>query len=174
MRNRAKAEFSTFVETRHAALFRTAFLLTGNYHEAQDLLQTALLKVCPRWSRISSMHSPEAYVRKVMTNQWISWRRRRSATEVVSDQIEGPDVDGPEERTVESQRIWKALAELTGQQRAVVVLRYYEDLPANEIAETLGIAQSTVKAHARAALLTLERVLGSAPLDKMMLPREAS
>jgi RNA polymerase sigma-70 factor (sigma-E family) len=164
MKSTAEADFTTFVEIRHAALFRTAYLLTGgDYHEAQDLLQTALLKVCGRWSRVSRLDNPEAYVRKTMTNQLISWRRRMSAREIVSDQLEPAQAAGPEERTVETNRIMTALARLSRQQRAVIVLRYYEDMSTLETAETLGIAPSTVKAHARAGLAALGGLLGLEP-----------
>ena len=161
MRSKAQADFTTFVETRHASLFRTAYLLTGDYHEAQDLLQTALLKVCGRWSRVSALASPEAYVRRTMTNQWVSWRRRRSSSEIVTDEIDPRATAGPEDVTVETQHVMAALARLSRQQRAVIVLRYYEDLSVVEVAEALAIAPGTVKAHSRAALTALAGILGT-------------
>ncbi len=165
MRSKAKADFTTFVETRHAALFRTAYLLAGNYHDAEDLVQTALLKVCSRWPRIDKLDNPEAYVRKVMVNQWISWRRRRSATEIVSDELDPPPTVGPEEATGTRHDVWVALGRLARQQRAVIVLGYYEDLSTTEIADLLGIAPSTVKHHRRAALAALATTLGNDSLD---------
>jgi RNA polymerase sigma-70 factor (sigma-E family) len=173
MKSTAEADFTIFVETRHAALFRTAYLLTGgDYHEAQDLLQTALLKVCSRWSRVSRLDNPEAYVRKIMSNQLISWRRRKSATEIVSDKLEPMLAAGPEDQTVEAHRIMAALATLSRQQRAVIVLRYYADMSTLETAESLGIAASTVKAHARAGLTALGGALGVKPAESLQ-PGEA-
>jgi RNA polymerase sigma-70 factor, ECF subfamily len=162
-----RPEYTAFVAARHAALFRTAYLITGEYHQAEDLLQAALTKAFVSWSKVSSAQNPEAYVRRIIVNQSVSWRRRRSSGEVPTAEIERGMTSGPEGRVTESDETWRALATLPRQQRAVLVLRYYEDMSEAEIAEALGIARGTVKAHASKALRTLASRLGAD------LPRES-
>ncbi|MFZ0160908.1 MAG: SigE family RNA polymerase sigma factor [Kineosporiaceae bacterium] len=151
---REPEDFETFVATRSPALLRTAYLLTGgNAHDAEDLVQTALVKAVPAWSRIRG--NPEPYVRRIMVNENVSRWRRHRGREVLTDTP--PDradsaVGGSDE--VELRR---ALAGLAARQRAVVVLRYYEDLTERETAELLGIAVGTVKSQARDALVRLRQ-----------------
>lgn len=147
--------FAEFVVARQAALLRTAYLLTGHAQDAEDLVQTTLVKVVPQWRRIRD--DPEAYVRRVMVNENISrWRRRRwreQSTDTVPEQLaHGPD-------RAELMAVRDALRTLAPRQRAVIVLRYYEGLSEAEIAATLGIAQGTVKSQARAGLASLRRAL---------------
>ncbi|WP_395695331.1 SigE family RNA polymerase sigma factor [Nocardioides sp.] len=146
--------FEEYVAARRGALLRTAYLLTGHREDAEDLVQVALVKVVPRWSRIAS--DPEPYVRRVLVNESISrWRRRRWREVSTDDLPDGPvggPVDGPGADRVALQR---ALARLAPRQRAVVVLRYYEDLTEAETARVLGISVGTVKSQARDALARL-------------------
>ncbi len=146
-------DFAEFVAARSGALLRTAYLLTGDHHEAEDLVQTALIKVVPRWGRL---REPEPYVRRVLVNESISrWRRRRwretSMPEVHDRTITGHDVD---EKLV----LRQALGRLAPRQRAVVVLRYFDDLTEAQTAGVLGISVGTVKSQSRDALARL-RVL---------------
>jgi RNA polymerase sigma-70 factor (sigma-E family) len=146
-------DFAEFVAARSGALLRTAYLLTGDHHEAEDLVQTALIKVVPRWGRL---REPEPYVRRVLVNESISrWRRRRwretSVPEVHDRTITGHDVD-------EQLVLRQALARLAPRQRAVVVLRYFDDLTEAQTAGVLGISLGTVKSQSRDALARL-RVL---------------
>ena len=147
-------DFAEFVAARSGALLRTAYLLTGDHHEAEDLVQTALIKVVPRWGRL---REPEPYVRRVLVNESISrWRRRRwretSVPEVHDRTITGHDV---EEQLV----LRQALARLAPKQRAVVVLRYFDDLTEAQTAGVLGISVGTVKSQSRDALARLRELV---------------
>ena len=154
----AVADYTAFVEAQWSPLFRTAYLLTGDYQLAEDLLQTTFTKVLLSWPRISRLGQPGAYARRMMTNQATSWWRRRSSSELPATEFPDRGTPGHEDSVTQSVVMWKALATLAPRQRAVVVLRYYEDLSEAEIAETLGIATGTVKSHCSAALsrLTIE------------------
>ena len=150
--------FAEFVLARQAALLRTAYLLTGHPQDAEDLVQTTLVKVVPQWRRIAD--NPEPYVRRVLVNENVSrWRRRRwreHSTDVVPEQLaDDPDV-------AELVVVRAALAALAPRQRAVLVLRYYEGLSEAEIAATLGIAPGTVKSQFRDGLAKLRQALPAA------------
>jgi len=159
VRARERERYVLFVQERHADLYRTAFLLTGNHHTAEDLVQSTLVKVYASWSRVRRADRPVAYVQRMLSNEVVSMRRRRSAHEVPTDKAaELPGAGsyaGPEDAVVDAQTVWAALTVLTERQRAVVVLRYYVDLSEADIAEALNIAPGTVKGHARAALAAL-------------------
>jgi RNA polymerase sigma-70 factor (sigma-E family) len=152
---RRDEDFVAFVDARSAALLRTARLLTaGDQHAAEDLVQTALEKAYVAWPRIQRKAAQESYVRSIMTRAAIDrtrWRSRRG--EVVTDEV--PEVAtepvGPEDRDA----VWSLLQALSPRQRAVMVLRYYEDLSEAQIAETLGCSPGTVKAHASRALAVM-------------------
>ncbi len=147
-------EFAEFVAARSGALLRTAYLLTGDHHEAEDLVQTALIKVVPRWGRL---REPEPYVRRVLVNESISrWRRRRwretTVPEVHDVVVPGHDVD-------QQLVLRQALGRLAPRQRAVIVLRYFDDLTEAQAAETLGISVGTVKSQTRDALARLRALV---------------
>ncbi|WP_341231368.1 SigE family RNA polymerase sigma factor [Nocardioides salarius] len=153
----APASFTEYVVARRAALLRTAYLLTGDVHDAEDLVQVALAKVVPRWSRI--VGEPEPYVRKVLVHENISrWRRRRwrETSVEVAPEIAAA-AGGPEREDVWVLR--DALATLTPKQRAVVVLRYLDDLSEQQTAEALGVSRGTVKSQTHAALARLRERL---------------
>ncbi|QWF82136.1 SigE family RNA polymerase sigma factor [Amycolatopsis sp. CA-230715] len=151
--------FDLFVAERLDRLLRYATALTCDPHLAQDIVQEVLLRAQPRWARIESMRSPELYVRRMVTNEYLSWRRRRAAKEISSEHhtlnaIAAPtsDVAGAHaERTAMRARI----AMLPRKQRAAILLRYYEDRTDQEIAEVLGCGESTVRSHLSRALSTL-------------------
>jgi RNA polymerase sigma-70 factor (sigma-E family) len=150
--------FSDFVAARGRALLRTAWLLTGDWPLAEDLLQTALAKTYLAWGRIRADEHAEAYVRRVLVTTYSTWWRRRWRGEVPTESM--PDLalsrDGfSDVDTRDSVR--RALAELPRRQRAVVVLRYYEDLTEVQTAEVLGCSVGTVKAHASRALARLRQ-----------------
>jgi RNA polymerase sigma-70 factor (sigma-E family) len=146
--------FEEFVAGRGQSLQRFGYALTGDWGLAEDLLQTALARAYPRWSRIQR-DDPEAYVRKIMVNTWASWWRRRWRGEVPSAQL--PEAVGPDEATGVDNRqaLRAALAQLPPRQRAVVVLRYHQDLPEAQVAALLGISVGTVKSQAAKALAAL-------------------
>jgi RNA polymerase sigma-70 factor (sigma-E family) len=150
--------FDEFVVARTAALSRVAFLLTGDHHLAQDLLQVALSRVASRWPEVRHGR-PEAYVRRIMVNELTSWRRRRryheQPTEPRDDAPSPADVaTGVVRRLV----VGRALAQLTPRQRAVLVLRYFEDLSEMETAEILGCSVGTVKSQTHYAIARLRAV----------------
>lgn len=157
----ANADFDAFMSATWASLFRTAYLLTGDYQLAEDLLQTAYAKVFLSWSRVSTMEKPVAYTRKVVTNQAMSWWRRRSSSEVPTSEIPSGLDAGHEDRITQASVVWAALASLPSKQRAVMVLRYYEDLSEAEIADMLDISTGSVKSHASAARAVLAQRLGA-------------
>ncbi len=151
--------FAAFVAARSPALLRTAWMLTGEAHMAEDLLQAALARTWPHWSRIGD-DRPEAYVRAVMVRQQIAWSRRlwrrESPTGAVPD-VPSVDAFGPsDDRFLLS----GALAGLPLRQRQVVVLRYYEDLSEAEVARELGCSVGTVKSQASKGLAKLRGAVG--------------
>ncbi len=147
----AEHSFDEYVAARYPALLRTAYLLTGNHHDAEDLVQTALVKAVGAWRRIEG--SPDAYVRRILVNENVSrWRRHRGREVVVAATPDRPiEPSDPDDAIA----LRAALAALAPRQRAVVVLRYYEDLTERETADVLGIAVGTVKSQARDALARL-------------------
>ncbi|MFJ1668285.1 SigE family RNA polymerase sigma factor [Streptomyces bottropensis] len=152
-------EFREFVAMRSTALLRLAVLLTGgDRHGAEDLLQIALMKVYGRWS---SIEQPEAYVRQVMYRQQVNrWRLRghRAETTVPVVPESGTDADAGAEAELRV-ALWAALARLTKRQRAVVVLRYFEDLPEAEVATLLRCPVGTVRSTAYRSLAKLRALV---------------
>jgi RNA polymerase sigma-70 factor (sigma-E family) len=149
-----RVPFDDFVAARGQALQRTAYLLTGDWGLAEDLLQTALSRVYPRWSRIQ-LDDPEGYVRKALVNTWSSWWRRKWRGETPTEQLpdaEAPDAYGEADRR-DAVRV--ALRRLPPKQRAVVVLRFHEDMTEAQVAAVLGISVGTVKSQAARALAKL-------------------
>jgi RNA polymerase sigma-70 factor (sigma-E family) len=162
MQAAADVSFEEWVAVRGAALLRFADALCGDPHRAEDLVQSALAKVLGRWSRVVSMAHPEAYVKAVIVNDYLGWWRRRSRTELtMSTPPEGRDGRCRDLAGDQASRdaAWQLLARLPRQQRAVLVLRYYEDLPDEQIAEILGCAASTVRSNATRALAALRAVV---------------
>jgi RNA polymerase sigma-70 factor (sigma-E family) len=150
-----RSGFDEFVATRSPALLRTAYLLTGDHGLAEDLLQTALAKCWFAWGRIDG--PPEPYVRRAMATTYATWWRRKWRGERPTGQL--PDRGDPPGTSHVDDRdaLWRALAALPRRQRAVVVLRYYEDLSEPETASALGVSVGTVKSQAAKALATLRR-----------------
>jgi RNA polymerase sigma-70 factor (sigma-E family) len=151
--------FGLFVAARSRHLLQTAYLLTGDRHRAEDLLQTALTRAYLRWDRISA-EDPEGYVRRILANAHIDWWRRKPWREEPTDEL--PDVPGPDATSSYEVRdaVLRALSGLSRRQRAVVVLRYFEDLSEAEIAHTLGCSAGTVKSAASRALARLREDAG--------------
>jgi RNA polymerase sigma-70 factor (sigma-E family) len=150
----AQQSFEEFVRARTAALSRVAYLLTGDHHLAEDLVQQALLRVAGRWPALVARGDPDAYVRRVMYNQHISWWRRREAPTARQEVPKGSTPD-PGDAVVAAVAVRQALARLGPRQRAVLVLRYFEDLTEARTAEILGISVGTVKSQARDGLARL-------------------
>jgi RNA polymerase sigma-70 factor (sigma-E family) len=154
-----EAAFNEFVLARTSALMRTAYLLTQDHQLAEDLVQIALFKAALRWRHITG--DPEPYVRRILYTESVSWWRRRGRRVAESAPRDdeparvGVDVDVDLQLSVERVLRW-----LTPRQRAVVVLRYYEDLTEVEAARVLGVGVGTVKSMHRQAL---ERLRAAAP-----------
>lgn len=160
-------DFAEFVLARTPALLRFAYLVTGDAHLAEDLTQEALVRAHRKWSSIVGDNGPEPYVRKIIMRQYLSWRRLGSSTEIpVAAVPDGPARQGDGSDVVERDALWTMLASLTRMQRAVVVLRYYEDLADEEIAQLLGVRRATVRVHAFHALATLRAALAAAPTQE--------
>ena len=146
------AEFDEFVAARSSRLLRTAYLLTRDHALAEDLLQTALTKAWFAWSRIE--RDPEPYVRKILVNTYASWWRRKWNGEQSHGDLPEPGgvgSSGADDR----HDLWTAMGRLPRRQRAVVVLRYVEDLSEAETAAVLGVSTGTVKSQTSKALAKL-------------------
>jgi len=148
-------QFTAFVRQRAQALARTAYALCLNQQDAEDLVQGALAKTSVRWARIHG--DPEHYVRRVMYRDFVSvWRRRRARPEVsVGELPQRPDAAELDEDAVTRLTVRQALRELAPRQRAVIVLRYLEDMSEREVAEALGCSTGTVASQASRALARL-------------------
>lgn len=156
--------FSEFVVTSSQALLRSAWLLTGDAARAEDLLQTALARMWPRWERIAAGGQPEAYLRKVLYTTYLSWWRRRWRDEIATaEPPERPEMADLAVELVERDAVRRALARLTRQQRAVVVLRFVEDHSVADTARILGCTSGTVKTHTARALAALRADPALAP-----------
>lgn len=147
--------FEEFVAARGHALVRVAYLLTGDHALAEDLVQSAFAKAYVHWSRIATMDSPEAYVRRVIVNQHVSWwRRRRDREEPRAVLPETALLDVTELHASQS-LVRAAIRSLPVRQRAAVVLRYFEGLSDPEIATALGCSASTVRSQISRALASI-------------------
>ncbi|MET8089877.1 SigE family RNA polymerase sigma factor [Micromonospora sp. NPDC005220] len=160
-RDSLEEQFREFVAARSAALLRTAYLLTGDWATAEDLLQTALTKTYLAWKRLGGIEAVEPYARRVMVNTSTSWWRRRwhgeRPTEVLPERAGVDEI----ERQLDRDLLWRHLRELPNRQRAVLVLRYYEDMSEAQTAALLDISPGTVKSQTSRALATLRRRLGA-------------
>lgn len=144
-------DFDEFVAARSSRLLRTAYLLTRDHGLAEDLLQTALTKAFLAWDRIAG--EPEPYVRRILVNTYSSWWRRKWQGEQPTDVL--PEDRHHDHRLGESGDLWDALGRLPRRQRAVVVLRYFEDLTEAQTAQLLGISVGTVKSQTSKAFAKL-------------------
>jgi RNA polymerase sigma-70 factor (sigma-E family) len=148
-------DFEAFAAARWSRLVRTAYLLTGDHHEAEDLVQSTLAKVFPGWATISRLDEPDAYVHRALINNNRSRYRRSRVRQLLTARLPEPvQEDGG--RTVEQRSLLiQALAGLPPKQRAVVVLRYWEDLSEQQVAEVLGCSPGNVKSQASRGLRKL-------------------
>jgi RNA polymerase sigma-70 factor (sigma-E family) len=156
-------DFKSFVELRYTALLRTAFLLTGSSHAAEDLVQTALLGAMRRWRRIDD---PMAYLRRAMVNQRTNYWRRIASRELLLPEMASGRVDDEVAALAERDELLRALAGLPARMRAVVVLRYWEDLTEAATAQVLGCSVGSVKSQASRGLAKLRDALRSSRPDR--------
>ncbi|MEU8422376.1 SigE family RNA polymerase sigma factor [Micromonospora sp. NPDC048835] len=159
-RDSLEEQFREFVAARSAALLRTTYLLTGDWATAEDLLQTALTKTYLAWKRLGGIEAVEPYARRVLVNTSTSWWRRRwhgeRPTEVLPERAGVDEI----EQQLDRDLLWRHLRQLPNRQRAVLVLRYYEDMSEAQTAAMLDISPGTVKSQTSRALATLRRRLG--------------
>jgi RNA polymerase sigma-70 factor (sigma-E family) len=144
------AAFGEFVAERADSLLRYGYLITGNPHDAADLVQEALVRLHRSWHRVRAKQDPERYTRTIMTRQHISAWRGRRRERLTWDPPETSYEDSP--AADQDEGLWELLAELPKKQRAVLVLRHYEQLSDEEIAAVLGVSRGTVRSHASLGL----------------------
>ena len=155
-------EFDEFVRTSSTSLLRTAYLLTGDHGHAEDLLQTALVRTARHWR--AAQAQPVGYARKVLANLAKDRWRQRSRRPVESGQFAEPGHDGAQAQVTLRHTLLPAVLQLPARQRAVLVLRYFEDLSIEETAATLECSVGTVKSQTHRALARLRELLGDEPL----------
>ncbi len=159
--------FEAYVATRGPALIRFANRLTGSQHRAEDLVQDALAKAYQRWDSIRRRDQPDVYLRRIIVNAARSWWRPRSNRELPidtppADRADARDVGTETDQLIaERDAMWRLIGALPNRQRAVLVLRYYEDLDDNTIAAILDCSPVTVRTHAMRALDVLRSHLNS-------------
>jgi RNA polymerase sigma-70 factor (sigma-E family) len=151
--------FDEWVEARVAALLRFAYLVTGSQHAAEDAVQSALTRVCEKWSRVRRTTDPDAYVRRMVVNAHVSAWRRSGRRELAVAEVRDTATSDHAVAIATGDAVWRVCATLPPQQRAAVVLRFYEDLEYAEIAAVLGVAQATARSHVHRALAAMRSEL---------------
>jgi RNA polymerase sigma-70 factor (ECF subfamily) len=162
----SEVQFVEFVHARSAALLRLAVLLTGDVQDGEDLLQTALVKAYRSWWRLRSPELAERYVRRILVTSVISWRRRGSRREQATDRLPDCQVAGLEVEVADRVVMRQALRALSPGQRAVLVLRFFDDLSEQQTADLLGCSVGTVKSQTSRGLAALRRRVGDLTDDE--------
>ncbi|MFI1996679.1 SigE family RNA polymerase sigma factor [Actinoplanes sp. NPDC020271] len=166
--------FEEFVSTRLGTLVRYATVVTWDPHLAEDITQNVLVRAQARWSRIGRMDAPERYVKRMVVNEFLSWRRRRAARSipVTVETLDGmlPAARDTAAEHDERDAMLRLIAALPPRQRAVIALRFYEDLAVEQIAEMLGCRTVTVRTHLSRALATLQGAWPAALVTAGELP----
>ncbi|MHB8691077.1 MAG: SigE family RNA polymerase sigma factor [Solirubrobacteraceae bacterium] len=166
-------DFDRFVAGNAASLLRTAYLISGDLHEAEDLVQEALIKTAKRWHRVSRMEQRAAYTRRILVNLALDGSTKRGRRRIeLADELDDPErpsdrgsLNGHAEQIGTRDELVKALATLPPRQRAVLVLRYFLDLPEAEVASVLDCSLGTVKSTASRGLARLEEAMRPATTD---------
>ncbi len=159
-RSETSAEsFDSWAEARVTDLLRFAYLVTGSQHAAEDAVQSALTRACEKWSRVSRTDDPDTYVRRMVVNAHVSSWRRIGRREVAVPEVRDATRSDPADAVARDDAVWRVCAALPAQQRAAVVLRFYEDLDYPEIAQVLGVAEATVRSHVHRGLAALRTEL---------------
>lgn len=160
--------FDEFVSARLGALVRYATVVTWDPHLAEDITQNVLVRAQARWSRISRLDAPELYVKRMVVNEFLSWRRRRAAQSIPlpGESLAGVMPPAPDQTAQRDDRdaMLRLIATLSPRQRAVIALRFYEDLTIEQIAEILGCRTVTVRTHLARALASLHQALPATPV----------
>ncbi|GAA0934826.1 SigE family RNA polymerase sigma factor [Kribbella koreensis] len=161
-----RLSFDELVTSSERRLLRLALMLSGGVHSAEDLVQTVLARAHRRWDTIGVLDKPDAYLSKMVVNEFLSWRRRLKNQELpLADIPETPAAEDISARHAQRDAAWRLLAGLPRAQRAVLVLRFYEDLPDDEIAAILGCTPVTVRSNASRGLATLRANLPTSDKD---------
>jgi len=160
-------DFAQFVRARWSPLYKLAYLLAASPTGAEDLLQATLEKAYVNWARIMRMEYPEAYVRRMLANTLVSGRRRAWIGEQPFGELPETAGDSLELPVLDRAVLWPLVCALPTRQRAVIVLRYYEDLTEEQIAEALGCATGTVKSQASSAVAALRRAVAAADIGEV-------
>lgn len=173
MRRRNDDDFVEFAAARQPQLRRTAYLMCGDWQQAADIVQEALIRVYVAWPRLEKKGGLAAYSRRAVVSVAIDMSRRRSSTEVPapSDDSVASTVDVAGAVT-DREALMSALAQLPPRQRACVVLRYFEDLPVAEVARHLGISEGTVKSQTSRALASLQSTFRDVGHDELVVSGE--
>ena len=155
----ADRRFTEFVTARSTALRRLAYLLCSDWHLAEDLVQTALTRAYRSWRRVENSDDIDAYVRRILVNQATDgWRNRTRLTEIFGRATDRPSVGDAMGQVDERDELLRALDQLPAKQRAVLVLRFFEDLSTEVTADVLGISTGTVKSHTSRGLARLREL----------------
>ena len=152
-------DFASYVAARRPALLRWARAVAGDPHSAEDLLQDSLVRVLPRWEGLRERAAADAYVRRTITRQYVSWQRQPwRRDEVASDDLSDTVPDVGARPPADADRLWDLVLALPPQQRAAVALRYYEQLSVAETAAVLGCSTGTVKSNTSRGIAALRRL----------------
>jgi RNA polymerase sigma-70 factor (sigma-E family) len=155
--------FEEFVSARLASLVRYATVVTWDPHLAEDITQNVLVRAQARWSRISRLDAPELYVKRMVLNEFLSWRRRRAAHSIPlgGESLAGLMSPVPDQTAQRDDRdaMMRLIAALPPRQRAVIALRFYEDMAIEQIADLLGCRTVTVRTHLSRALANLHNAI---------------
>ena len=162
-RDQGNPDFRDYVTERRRSLLRTAYLLTGNRADAEDLVQAALAKTYLAWDRIEDRRALDGYVRRAMVNTHISWWRRRRLEEYPTDEIPDQVVADHSGTSDLQDTLRRAVDRLPQRMRAAVVLRYFEDMTEAEVADVLGVSLGTVKS-------TVSRAVAKLRIDAELRP----
>ncbi|GAA2383018.1 SigE family RNA polymerase sigma factor [Streptomyces glaucosporus] len=157
MKTSAEADFREYVTGRWPRMLRTAYLLTGNHHDAEDLVQAALAKAYTRWERVQRADDPDAYVWRIMINSNVDRLRGLRVREWPTTRFPDSQAADRTDQVVDRSLLLEALGRLPARQRAVVVLRFLEDRSESEVAKVLGTRVGTVRSHTARALAKLRR-----------------
>jgi RNA polymerase sigma-70 factor (sigma-E family) len=159
--------FEEFATARLPSILRYATALAGSPELAEDIVQDVLLRAQSRWRRVAAADRPDLYLKRMVLNEYLSWRRRRSSRDVplATDLLDGLAGAVPDHAHAEVERdaVRRMLARLPRRQRAVLVLRYLEGMPDREIAVVLGCTTGTVRSHAWHGMNTLRTAVGAVP-----------
>ena len=158
--------FDAFVAAHAQGLLRTAYLMTGDEQDAEDLVQECLLRLAPRWGRVGGMDHPLAYARRVLVNLAVrgsTGRARRQAE--LNSVVEELVSSAPDDPLADRNELWAALGQLTTRQRAVLVLRYFHDLSEAQVVEMLGVTTGTVSSTTARSLVQLRGLIGPEPSE---------